>query len=388
MTTPLALYIHIPWCIKKCPYCDFNSHVHSPLPAPGPGKPAANAELPEQAYLNALLADLDEDLRVFTQRPSLHSIFIGGGTPSLLSAGFYQQLLVAIQQRLVFSPHMEVTLEANPGTVDEANFAGFRAAGINRLSLGVQSFSNPALQQLGRIHSSDDAVRAFAKARDAGFTNINLDLMHGLPGQQLQDAVADIERALALQPEHISWYQLTIERNTEFYSRPPRLPDEPVLLSIQASGLELLRRHGYQQYEVSAFALDGFASQHNLNYWQFGDYLGIGAGAHGKLDCEGEITRRWKTRVPAAYLNSECRVAGTQVIAPQQLAVEFMMNALRLKQGFEVGLFSQRTGLPYSDIAGRVQQLVEQELMCLQGDRIAASERGWLFLNDVIAEFA
>jgi oxygen-independent coproporphyrinogen-3 oxidase len=265
---PLSLYIHTPWCVRKCPYCDFNSHERG--------------ELPEAAYLQALLADLDQDLPLIGDRP-VETVFIGGGTPSLLSGGFYRQLFQGIRQRLPLSDEAEITLEANPGTVEAGRFAGFREAGINRLSIGVQSFNNIHLQALGRIHDAGAAIQAARQAREAGFTTFNLDIMHALPGQSRAQALEDLQQAMELQPTHLSWYELTIEPNTVFYRSPPDQPSPDNMADTEEAGFALLASQGFHRYEVSAFAQDGHACRHNLNYWQFGDYLGIGAGAHGKI---------------------------------------------------------------------------------------------------------
>ncbi len=282
---PLALYVHIPWCVRKCPYCDFNSH-------------AAGPELPEEAYVDALLADLEQDLRHVHGR-RLGSIFFGGGTPSLFSAKALGRLLEGVERRVGFADGIEITLEANPGTFEQVKFADYRRLGINRLSIGVQSFQADKLQALGRIHDGAEAVRAADMARQAGFDNFNLDLMHGLPGQSLDDALADLRQALALAPTHLSWYQLTMEPNTVFWSQPPELPEDDILWDIQEAGQALLDEHGYRQYETSAYARDGLHARHNLNYWSFGDFLGIGAGAHAKLSApDGRIVRTWKTRLP------------------------------------------------------------------------------------------
>ena len=389
MPLPLSLYIHVPWCIKKCPYCDFNSHVHAAVePLKGDELISSPAPLPEMDYLQALLQDFKQDRQLLEEPRPLQSIFIGGGTPSLLSANFYALLIDALREQITFASDIEITLEANPGTVDQANFAGFRRAGINRLSIGVQSFSNDALQKLGRIHNGDDAVRAYVKARDAGFDNINLDLMHGLPMQLVSDAEADLQQAIDLQPEHISWYQLTIEQNTAFYNFPPTLPNENTLGAIQDAGFALLAKNSYEQYEVSAFSRAGRASMHNLNYWMLGDYLGIGAGAHGKLSYQGKVTRRWKTRMPNHYLANSNKLAGEQAIDAVELPLEFMLNALRLKKGFAKELFAARTGLDLNVVAGKIDSLVERHLLIQDVHRIAASGHGWLFLNDLIAEFS
>jgi oxygen-independent coproporphyrinogen-3 oxidase len=372
---PLALYIHIPWCVRKCPYCDFNSH-------------AAGNALPEAEYVAALLNDLDLDLAA-AQGRELQSIFFGGGTPSLFSAQSIGAILDGVNQRIAFAHDIEITLEANPGTAEQERFFGFRRAGVNRLSIGVQSFNPAHLTLLGRIHDRDEAIAAVGMARRAGFDNLNLDLMHGLPQQSIGDAERDLQAAIALSPEHLSWYQLTIEPNTEFNKRPPTLPPDDTLAAIQESGIALLDRHGYAQYEVSAYAQPGRQARHNLNYWQFGDYLGIGAGAHGKLtQSDGRIVRTQKTRLPRDYLSSGGRCdRNATTIDGSDLPFEFAMNALRLNNGFERSLFSARTGLPWSAIAARVETLIERGLLATHGDRIVPTELGRRFLNDALTAF-
>ncbi|SNY97972.1 radical SAM family heme chaperone HemW [Halomonas sp. hl-4] len=378
---PLSLYIHTPWCVRKCPYCDFNSH-----------EPQAN-ELPEAAYLKALLQDIDGDLDLAAGR-TIQSIFIGGGTPSLLSPGFYKSLLGEVNARLPFSDAIEITLEANPGTTEQSRFTGYRDAGINRLSLGVQSFHSDQLKALGRIHSGEEAIQAVSQARQAGVDNINIDLMHGLPAQTPQLAMADIEQALALSPEHLSWYQLTLEPNTAFYVHPPTLPQEETLWDIQDQGHLRLEQAGLQRYEISAYARPDRQSQHNLNYWQFGDYLGIGAGAHGKLsriDLQGQwhIERRWKTRQPDAYLRrvNDPRgfIAGKQSIAQSELPLEFAMNALRLIQGTPISLWSAHTGLSENVLLARLHNAEKKGLLMEMPKRLQASPQGLLFLNELLA---
>ncbi|QTP61052.1 radical SAM family heme chaperone HemW [Billgrantia antri] len=379
---PLALYVHVPWCVRKCPYCDFNSH------SVGRG-----GELPEDEYLAALLDDLDADLPLAAGRP-LVSIFIGGGTPSLMSAGFYQRFLAELARRLPLAEDIEITLEANPGTLERGRFRGYRRAGINRLSLGVQSFQSAQLEALGRIHSGEDAVAAVEEARTAGFDNLNLDLMHGLPGQTPGLALADLERALTLTPEHLSWYQLTLEPNTEFHSRPPVLPEEEVLWDIQDLGHERLEAEGLARYEISAYAQPGRRSRHNLNYWRFGDYLGIGAGSHGKLSAVDEsgrlqIERRWKTRQPEAYLRRRRDprgfVAGSSRVGEAELPLEFAMNALRLVDGVAMADWQAHTGRPLAVLNERLAAAYEKGLLVEDRERLQASPRGLLFLNELLA---
>ena len=383
---PLSLYIHTPWCVRKCPYCDFNSHepgTHGFTPR----------DLPEAAYLDALLQDLDSDLALAAGR-EIQTIFIGGGTPSLLSPWFYDRLLSEIEVRLPFADDIEITLEANPGTTEQERFIGYRKAGINRLSLGIQSFQPDQLHALGRIHSGDEAVTAVTQARQAGFTNINIDLMHGLPGQTPQLAMDDIAQALSLAPEHLSWYQLTLEPNTAFHSHPPTLPEEEALWDIQDSGHQLLVQAGFKRYEISAYATDGRQSLHNLNYWQFGDYLGIGAGAHGKLshidpDGEWRIERRWKTRQPDAYLKrmDDLRgfIAGKQVISADELPLEFAMNALRLTDGVSLEAWKANTGLSSDMLLTRLQTAEKKGLLMQMPEKLRASPQGLLFLNELLA---
>ncbi|GGY83944.1 radical SAM family heme chaperone HemW [Marinobacter zhanjiangensis] len=370
---PLGLYIHVPWCVRKCPYCDFNSHTFT-------------GELPEQAYLDALVEDLRHDLPLARERP-VSTVFIGGGTPSLMSPAFFQSLFRRLRELVTFSADAEITLEANPGTVEQARFRGFREAGINRLSIGIQSFNPQQLQRLGRIHDDREAHHAIESAFRAGFDNINLDLMHGLPEQTPQQALVDLDAALSWQTPHLSWYQLTLEPNTEFYSRPPDLPEDDSLFAIWQAGRERLTGAGFRDYEVSAWARPGQASRHNLNYWTFGDYLAIGAGGHGKASlASGEVIRYWKTRQPDAYLNRiGSRTAGTQAIDADERPLEFMMNALRLQQGVDESLFSERTGLPLATIAAILETLRNEGL--LEPHRLQATERGRQFLNSVLERF-
>lgn len=376
---PLALYIHVPWCVRKCPYCDFNSHT-------------LLEDLPETAYIDALLADLDAEL-VDVQGRVLTSIFIGGGTPSLVSGAGYQRLLTGIRERMTLAPDIEITLEANPGTFERERFADFRRAGINRLSVGVQSSDNDALARLGRIHDADEAVRAISTAREVGFDELNIDLMHGLPGQSMASAMADIDQALSLAPSHLSWYQLTLEPNTAFYSHPPTLPEEDVLADIQDAGQARLEGAGFQRYEISAWSRPGHEARHNLNYWRFGDYLGIGAGAHGKISRAGEqglmIERRWKTRQPETYLtrHGDPRgfVAGHRVLSRDERGLEFLMNALRLSDGVPRALWQQHTGLDDARLDAHTRAAIARELMLETHSRIQATPLGLLFLNDLLA---
>jgi oxygen-independent coproporphyrinogen-3 oxidase len=372
---PLALYIHIPWCVRKCPYCDFNSHTASP-------------QLPETEYVDALLADLERDLPLAHGR-ELTSIFFGGGTPSLFSAEALGRLLEGVQQRIRFASDIEITLEANPGTFEQNKFRAYRQLGINRLSIGVQSFQQAKLEALGRIHNGDEAMRAADMARNAGFDNFNLDLMHGLPDQSLDDALADLRQAIALAPTHLSWYQLTLEPNTVFWNQPPVLPEDDTLWDIQEAGQALLAEHGYAQYEVSAYAQQGRRARHNLNYWSFGDFLGIGAGAHAKLSSpDGQILRSWKTRLPKDYLDPKKTFqAGAKALTVDELPFEFLMNALRLTDGVPAALFSQRTGLPLADFAKAREQAQKRGLLVNDPERLVATPEGQLFLNDLLQYF-
>ncbi|MGH8486873.1 MAG: radical SAM family heme chaperone HemW, partial [Pseudomonas sp.] len=337
---PLALYIHIPWCVRKCPYCDFNSH-------------AATPELPEEAYVDALLADLDQELGAVYGRP-ISTIFFGGGTPSLFSARALGRLLVGVEQRIPFASDIEITLEANPGTFEQEKFKAYRQLGINRLSIGIQSFQQAKLEALGRIHNGDEAIRAADMARNAGFDNFNLDLMHGLPDQSLAEALDDLRQAIALNPPHLSWYQLTIEPNTLFASRPPRLPDEDDLWDIFEQGHQLLSAAGYQQYETSAYAKPGYRCEHNLNYWRFGDYLGIGCGAHGKLtQPDGTIIRTTKTKHPRGFMAGKY-LDKRHEVADSEKPFEFFMNRFRLLEAAPRDEYSLYTGLAESTIRAQI----------------------------------
>ncbi len=369
---PLSLYIHSPWCIRKCPYCDFNSHK-------------APDVLPEKAFLTAIGNDIDADVAL-VQAAEIQTVFMGGGTPSLLSGETVTELLGLLQRRIPWARDAEVTLEANPGASEAGRFQQYRQAGVNRISLGVQSFDDSQLQGLGRVHSASDASRAFSMARAAGIGRINIDLMHGLPKQTVQGALDDLKQAIDLDPEHISWYQLTIEQNTAFFNQPPVLPEEDLLWDIQQQGQTLLEAAGFQQYEVSAYAKPGEQSRHNLNYWQFGDYLGIGPGAHGKLtQADGTLIRTRKHRMPDRYLDAiQHRVEATP-IADTERVFEFMLNALRLKAGCSWEVFEQRTQLSRDSVAPQWRDLVRQELVL--PSRVATTELGYRYLNRVIETF-
>jgi len=378
---PLSLYIHTPWCIRKCPYCDFNSHQIS------------KDELPEEAYLTQLVDDLKKDSSWAQNRP-IQSIFIGGGTPSLLSDKFYDRLLNEISKQHRLADSIEITMEANPGAVEASRFEGYFKAGINRLSVGVQSFQDTQLKALGRIHSSDNAFKAVEILRNAGFSNFNIDLMHGLPDQSLKDALHDLNTAIQLAPTHLSWYQLTIEPNTEFFSKPPQLPEEEILCDIIEAGQARLNEAGYKQYEVSAYAKDNQQSQHNLNYWQFGDYLAIGAGAHGKItQSNGEIFRYRKVRQPNHYLDP-ARLSTTAAIEPieqDDLPLEFLMNTLRLTEGFSIDLYHATTGLSPESFIKDIEKAISEGLLEKAGrekkEIIRPTLKGRMYLNELLERF-
>ena len=372
---PLSLYIHLPWCERKCPYCDFNSHEASTIP--------------EDAYIDALLQDLQCDISYIQGRP-VETLFIGGGTPSLFSAASIARLMQGIANTCDLSAELEATMEANPGSAEAEKFQGFKAAGINRLSLGIQSFQDEQLQALGRVHNSDEAHRAIEIVRAAGFKNFNIDLMHGLPKQSQAAATADLETALSYQPPHLSWYQLTIEPNTVFYSRPPTLPVEDALADIQEAGELILRGQNSRQYEVSAYSLDNSRCRHNINYWSFGDYLGIGAGAHGKVSFpDGRITRYSKRRQPSEYMSADSGefTATHRNIERPEIAGEYMLNALRLNDGFSMEQFRVKTGLPWESVEKKVEALVARKLLVRPGDTVRLSDLGRRFLDSVVGEF-
>ncbi|MCL2523209.1 MAG: radical SAM family heme chaperone HemW [Betaproteobacteria bacterium] len=372
---PLSLYIHIPWCVQKCPYCDFNSH-------------AAGAAIPERQYVDALIADLQTALPLIWGRAVL-SVFFGGGTPSLFSPAAIDELLAACRALTPLAPDAEITLEANPGTVESEKFAGFRAAGVNRLSLGIQSFNDQHLRALGRIHDSAEAKRAAALAA-AHFDNFNLDLMYGLPGQTQAQALADVDTALSFAPPHLSCYQLTLEPNTRFAAAPPPLPEADLCADMQEAIEARLAAAGYDNYEISAFARPGRQCRHNLNYWQFGDYLGIGAGAHSKLTLPDRVPRQMRWKHPPTYL--EKTLAGQPLqdehsVAVADLPFEFLMNALRLRDGFAPALFELRTGLPLASILPRLRAAAADGLLDLSPERIAPTLQGRRFLNRLLERF-
>ena len=371
---PLAIYVHFPWCIRKCPYCDFNSH-------------ALSGELPEVEYVAQLCADIQHEAPLWSQR-QVQTVFMGGGTPSLFSPASIETVLEKLRATLFFSHDVEITLEANPGTAEAARFSGFRAAGINRISLGVQSFDDVALQGLGRIHDGNAARRAIDFAQAAGFSHINVDLMHGLPEQTPAGALQDIDIAIAAGVQHVSWYQLTIEPNTAFFTAPPRLPDEDQLEDIEANGFALLQARGFARYEVSAWCKGDHAARHNLNYWRFGDYVGIGAGAHGKQsewrDGALHIQRYQKSRAPRDYL-VDCGRKGVQQVATHDLPFEFLLNTLRLADGVSEGLFTAHTGLPLDALQPMLTRLRRDGL--IQEHRLAATTEGWRYLDSLLEAF-
>ena len=369
---PLALYVHIPWCVRKCPYCDFNSHERA-------------GSLPETEYVGKLLSDLEALLpSVWGRR--LVSIFIGGGTPSLFSPDAIDALLSGVRARSPVEPIAEITLEANPGTVEAGRFRGFRGAGVNRISLGVQSFDDRMLTALGRIHSAAEAKRG-VEAALASFDNVNLDLMYGLPEQTLEMAQSDLRAALGCGVPHVSAYQLTIEPNTAFYSRPPELPEHDACADMQLAVEAMLAGSGYEHYETSAFARPGHRCKHNLNYWEFGDYLGIGAGAHGKVSFSDRVTRHERIKQPRDYLASQSTLSKQATVEPRELPFEFMLNALRLIDGFPLILFHERTGLPISTVEPQLKEAERKGLIERDWQRLRPTERGRLFLNELLGLF-
>jgi oxygen-independent coproporphyrinogen-3 oxidase len=390
-TPPLSLYIHIPWCVRKCPYCDFNSHemrgAPSPLQGEGGGEDRISASL-EKEYVAALVRDLEMALPLIWGR-QVYTVFFGGGTPSLLSGESVAEILRNVRMLLPLDLGAEITLEANPGTVEAERFAAYRDAGVNRLSLGIQSFNDAHLKALGRIHSADEARHAITIAQ-RHFDNLNLDLMYALPRQTLGQALQDVQTALAFSPQHLSCYHLTLEPNTLFYRNPPPLPDDDASSEMQGRIEELLAAHGYEHYETSAFAQPNRRAKHNLNYWQFGDYLGIGAGAHSKLSFHDKVIRQARHRQPQAYLDAVAQGSAVQEeheVAPSDLAFEFMMNALRLNEGFDSALFQERTSLPLLGIRRELEEAERRGLLFRDHQRIAPTRLGQRFLNDLLGIF-
>ena len=377
MNNPLTLYIHMPWCVRKCPYCDFNSHE-------------LKQDLPEQTYIDALLEDLTEDLPLVWGR-RISAIFFGGGTPSLFSPASIARLLSRIHQLIPYHPDIEITLEANPGTVEQERFQGFREAGINRLSIGIQSFDDAQLKRLGRIHDSSSAHRAIEAAYQSGFDNFNIDLMFGLPEQTIEKALADLATGIQHQTRHLSWYQLTIEPNTEFHHHPPILPFDDDIWEMQQAGQRLLQKHGFQQYEISAYSRPAHQCRHNRNYWEFGDYLGIGAGAHAKItDANtGAVTRYWKTRHPKAYQDPAIPyIQGSNTLQQNDLILEFMLNALRLYETISFELFTSTTGLQKAAIESQLNSAIERGLMTASSKGFSTTPLGKMHLNELLIIFS
>jgi len=372
----LSLYIHIPWCIQKCPYCDFNSH-------------AVKSNIPEDKYINALLNDLAGDLQLYDINQSLTSIFIGGGTPSLFKPESIDRLLRGVESQIAFTEGLEITLEANPGTFESHKFAEFRSLGINRLSIGIQSFNDGLLKKLGRVHSGHEAKIAAEIAHHSGFENFNLDLMFGLPDAKVDDSKNDIETAISLNPAHISFYQLTLEPNTYFHKFPPRLPDDEAIFITQTDCQKILKEKGFSQYEISAYSQPGKQCRHNLNYWHFGDYLGIGAGAHGKISqsLPNGIIRSFKYKNPEQYLRNEAGYGGAAIIPQTDLPLEFMMNQLRLKQGFCPESFQSHTGLTMNSLEPALSNNLKQGLLSKRDNHYACSDKGWHFLDTILQSF-
>ena len=373
---PLSLYVHLPWCVRKCPYCDFNSHE------------IKNGSFPEHEYVDALVRDLEFSARLFQGREPV-SVFLGGGTPSVMSPGAIGAILEAVDAVSGLSGTAEITLEANPGTADSERFAAYRNLGVNRLSIGVQSFKDAGLAAIGRIHDGDEAVSAVETAVGAGFSNINIDLMYGLPGQTVADAMADLAAAVSLEPAHISWYQLTIEPNTVFHAKPPPLPGDDLIWEMQSCGEEYLAGQGYRQYEVSAWSRPGSECRHNLNYWEFGDYIGVGAGAHGKIT-NGTVTRQSRLRVPQSYMRaagSDAAIAAKRTLNEQDCILEFMLNALRLKDGVPLSRFSARTGLAPARVQAQVDAARADGLLEDEPSLLKATEKGARYLNDLLQYF-
>jgi oxygen-independent coproporphyrinogen-3 oxidase len=375
---PLSLYVHLPWCVSKCPYCDFNSH-------------AVKGDIPADEYAQSLLLDLQQDLPLVWGR-AVHSIFFGGGTPSLFNAEQIQVLMNGFRSLLRLSPDAEVTLEANPGTIEHDSFLAYRDAGINRVSLGVQSFSNESLARIGRIHRREEAERAIRSIQRSGIENFNIDLMHALPGQSLTDAIEDVRDAIGFNPTHLSHYQLTLEPNTAFYANPPRLPEEDAAWRMQEACGELLRQAGYEQYEISAWAKPGSQCRHNLNYWRYGDFLGIGAGAHGKITVpsENNVRRRIRHRHPNAWMQQVGKgngLAEDRSLQSSERVFEFFLNQLRLIDGVRKDQFEPRTGVAWDEVSGPVSQAIEKGLLKDENGVLAPTDLGWRFSNEIQALF-
>ncbi len=376
MSIPLSLYVHIPWCVKKCPYCDFNSH-------------AVKDDLPQSSYVQALMDDLIQDLAFVQDRP-LQSIFFGGGTPSLFAPASIGSIIDGVAKHLSFAPNIEISMEANPGTIEHHNFAEYKTAGINRVSLGIQSFDNQLLQKLGRIHSNAETMLAIEQLHQIQFKTFNLDLMYGLPNQTVEQALHDLDIGIASCAPHLSWYQLTIEPNTVFYKYTPTLPDDDLTWEMQELGQQQLANAGFKHYEVSAYAKPGHACQHNLNYWRFGDYLGIGAGAHGKVtDLNTRVvTRTWKTRAPKDYLAADkAFMAGYKTITADELPGEYMLNRLRMYDEIQIIEFRERTGLSSNTISNKLEIANKRGLIYPSKESIRLTELGQRFLNDVVQLF-
>ena len=373
---PLALYVHLPWCIRKCPYCDFNSHE------------IKDGFFPEREYVDAVVRDLKFSADLFRGR-KLESVFLGGGTPSLISASGIGAILEAVEDVSGLCSGTEITLEANPGAADSRRFAGYRDLGVNRLSVGAQSFDNHKLAAIGRIHDAGEARAAVATAAGAGFTNINIDLMYGLPGQSPQEALSDLTAAVSLEPAHISWYQLTIEPNTVFHAKPPPLPGDDLTWEMQTRGADYLAGQGYRQYEVSAWSRPDSECRHNLNYWEFGDYIGVGAGAHGKVT-NGTVTRQSRLRVPQSYMRaagSDAAIAAQRTLVEQDLILEFMLNALRLKNGVPLSRLSARTGLAPVRVQAQADAARADGLLEHEPGLLKATKKGARYLNDLLQYF-
>lgn len=374
ITPPLSLYVHFPWCIRKCPYCDFNSHK-------------LNTKLDEDTYVKTLLKDLQNDLTKLPDSRQLESIFFGGGTPSLFSAKSLQTLLEGIAQIIECSQHVEITMEANPGSVEHDQFSAYRESGINRISLGVQSFDDAQLTILGRIHNGESARNAIQSIKDSGFDNFNLDIMYALPGQTLGQAIEDCNTAVNSKPSHLSFYQLTIEPNTLFHKHPPTIPDSDEQLEIQMAIQQVLACNDYHQYEVSAYAKRGFQCAHNLNYWRFGDYLGIGAGAHSKITMDQTIFRSWKQKQPEHYVrqvNQQQPYITTSSVADKDKVFELMLNGLRLKQGLDASTIKRNTGLEFQPIINQLSQAIDKGWVISTNDHIRCTDKGYLFIDEIL----